>query len=246
MTTNDYGLQETKEAWLKFKEVRDRFEKATWELRIRYVRFAYEHGSNKNADAFKVRESMHMQALNPEDFEGDMLFMDKDSIFGVEYHQVPANYFADPDKWEADFLVQQEEEKRKRLRHTLRLETRRLRASSTNLAEIVKPEELLAGKTIANDLNVLKTLRDILVREVTEAGGKEEIETVVTMVALTTKAGKDDIQTALVYAEDEKDLFVHGITVYTPEEYSYYFEQEEEDDNDEEKDDKSNKSNFGS
>lgn len=239
-TAPDYGLQETKEAWLKFKEARDRFEKATWELRIRYVNFAYKHGSNKNADAFKVRESMHMQALNPEDFEGDMLFMDKDSIFGVEYHQVPADYFADPDKWEADFLVQQEEEKRKRLRHTLRLETRRLKASSKNLEDIVNPEELLVGKTIANDLSVLKTLRDILVREVTEAGGKEEIETVVTMVGLTTKANKDDIQTALVYAEDEKDLFVNGITVYTPDEYSYYFEQTDEDDEDGEETDDSN------
>lgn len=233
-TAPDYGLQETKEAWLKFKEARDRFEKATWELRIRYVKFAYKHGSNKNADAFKIRESMHMQTLNPKDFEGDILFMDKDSIFGVEYHQVPADYFADPDKWEADFLVQQQEEKRKRLRHTLRMETRRLKASSANLAELVKPEELLAGKTIADDLTVLNTLRDILVREVTEAGGKEEIETVVTMVGLTTKAGKDDIQTALVYAESEKDLFVNGINVYTPEEYSYYFEQEDAEDDENE------------
>lgn len=227
-TAPDYGLQEAKDAWLAFKEARDRFEKATWELRIRYVNFAYKHGSNKNADAFKIREGMHMQALNPEDFEGDILFMDKDSIFGVEYHQVPAGYFADPDKWEADFILQQEEEKRKRLRHTLRLETRRLKASSANLAEMVKPEELLAGKRIADDLTVLKTLRDILVREVTEAGGKEEIETVVTMVGLTTKASKDDIQTALVYAEDEKDLFVNGIAVYTPEEYDYCFGDDED------------------
>jgi hypothetical protein len=225
MTPDDYGLQETKNAWLVFKEARDRFEKATWELRIRYVKFAYKHGSNKNADAFKIRESMHLQALNPEDFEEDMLFMDRDSIFGVEYHQVPADYFADPDKWEAEFLLQQEEEKRKRLRHTLRLETRRLKASSRNLAEIASPAESLIGKSIAEDLSVLKTLRDFLVREVTEAGGKEEIETVVTMVALTSKASKDDIQTALVYAEDEKDLFVRGIEVYTPEEYSYLFEQ---------------------
>lgn len=223
MTTNDYGLQEVKDAWLVFKEARDRFEKATWELRIRYVKFAYKHGSNKNADAFKIREEMHMQALNPEDFEGDILFMDKDSIFGVEYHQVPADYFSDPDKWEADFLVKQEEEKRIRLRRSLRMESRRLQASANQLAEVSSPAESLLGKTIADDPSVLHTLRDILVREVTEAGGKEELKLAVKMVGLATKAGKEDIHTALVYAEHEKDLFVHGTDIYTPEEYDYCF-----------------------
>lgn len=232
MTSNDYGLQEAKDAWLVFKEARDRFEKATYDLRLRYVRFAYNNGTNKNADAFKIRENMHLQALNPEDFE-NLLFMDKDSIFGVEYHQVPADYFADPDKWEADFLVKQQEDKRIRLRNTIRMETRRLQASADRLAEVMSPAESLLGKRIADDLSVMKILRDVLIREVTEAGGKEEIQLALKMVALTTKAGEEDIKTALVYAEDEKNLFVHGTEIYTPEEYDYYF-GEDEDSEDEE------------
>lgn len=229
MTPNDYGLQEAKDAWMVFKEARDRFEKATYELRIRYARFAYKHSASKNADAFKVNEDMHLQALNPEDFAGHLLFMDKDSIFGVQYHQAPADYFADPDKWEADFLLGKEEEERVKLRRMIRMENDRLQGSIDRMKKTVKPEETLLGQSIQDDLSVLHKLKDYLVREVAEAGGKSEVSKAVDMVVLTTLASKDDVQTALVYAEDEKALIVHDTKVYTPEEHDMWFGEDEDD-----------------
>lgn len=234
MTTNDYGLQEAKDAWLKFKEARDRFEEATWELRIRYVNFAYTHSASKNSNEFKITKDMHLQALNPEDFEEYLLFMDKDSIFGVQYHQAPADYFADPDKWEADFLVRKEEEKRVQLRRRIRMENQRVQGAIDDLSKSLNPEEIMVGKHIQDDLSVLHKLKDYLVREVTEDNGKAEIENAVKMVVLITGASKDDVQTSLVFAEDTRELIVYGTKVYTPEGYELWVGDDDEEDVNEE------------
>lgn len=232
MTTNDYGLWEAKNAWFVFKEARDRFEESTKELRIRYARFAYKHGTSKNSNEFKVTEEMHLQALNPADFEGNLLFMDRDSIFGVQYHQVPVEYLADPDKWEAEFHLRKEEEERVKLRRMIRMENDRLQGSIERMKKTVKPEETLLGQSIQDDLSVLHKLKDYLVREVTEANGKSEISKAVDMVVLATLASKDDVQTALVYAESQKELIVHGTKVYTPEGYELWIGDNDEYDSD--------------
>lgn len=234
METPDFGLQKMKEAWLVFQEARDEFEKNTFELRKRYVRFAFAHKKGKSND-FKFTPEQHLDALNPKDFDDMLLFLDKDSIFGNEYHQVPVAYLADPDKWEADFFVEEEERKRVDARRAYRMELQRIKSTRNQIVKSSDPETSLrnADFTSADSLDSYLKLKDLLIKEVTEAGGKEEIENAVTIVALVAQVPVDYVQTALVLAEERKELFVKDIEVYTPEEYDFYFGEKDDSDEDE-------------
>lgn len=234
METLDFGLQKMKEAWLVFQEARDEFEKNTFELRKRYVRFAFAHKKGKSND-FKFTAEQHLDALNPKDFDDMLLFLDKDSIFGSEYHQVPVAYLADPDKWEADFFVEEEERKRVDARRAYRMELQRLKSTRAQITKSGDPDASLrnADFTSADSLESYVKLKDLLIKEVTEAGGKEAIDNAVSIVALVAQVPEDYVHTALVLAEERKELFVKDIEVYTPEEYDFYFGEKDNGDEDE-------------
>lgn len=226
MTENDYGLAEAKKAWLTFQSARDKFEAATLELRKRYVMFIGKNGYREDASNYKVRENMHLEALTPESFEGKLLFLDRDSIFGPEYHYVPADYFADPDKWESDYVESIVEAKAKEKRQAIRMQESRLKASK----EQYKKEFPAVIPAQARDLGVgpgvkhLENVVSLLVREVIESGGETSIYSLRGIVSLISNYSEDDINTALVLAEGNKKLIVRGTSVRTP----YYDSDDDE------------------
>lgn len=232
METNDYGLEAMKEAWKGFQEARDKFEKETYELRKRYVLFAYKNAVRGRSNDFKLTDTQHISVLNPQDFDDMLLFLDKDSIFGNEYHQVPVAYLTDPDKWEADYFVQEAERKRVDARRAARNEMIRLRATKEQIAKTRNPEESLrkADLTSPDSFDSYLRLKDLLVKEVAEAGDREEIQIAVDMVSITAEVPKDYVHTALVLAEERKELFVRDTKVYTPAGFDLWFGEEDEDD----------------
>lgn len=234
METNDYGLAAMKDAWKGFQEARDKFEKETYELRKRYVLFAFKNSVRGRSSDFKLTDTQHLSVLNPQDFEDMLLFLDKDSIFGNEYHQVPVAYLADPDKWEADYFMQEAERKRVDARRSARNEMIRLQATKQKLSKIRNPEESLrkADLTSPDSLDSYLRLKDLLVKEVAEAGDREEIQIAVDMVSITAEVAKDYVHTALVLAEERKELFIRDTQVYTPAGFELWFGDADEEDED--------------
>jgi hypothetical protein len=231
METNDYGLAAMKDAWKAFQEARDKFEKDTYELRKRYVLFAFKNSVRGRSNDFKLTDTQHISVLNPEDFEDMLLFLDKDSIFGNEYHQVPVAYLADPDKWEADYFVQEAERKRVDTRRTVRNEMSRLQVARKKIVDTRNPEESLRNADLLSpdSLDSYLRLKDLLVKEVAEAGDREDIRIAVDMVSLTADIPQDYVHTALVLAEERKELFVRDTMVYTPAGIDLWFGDEDED-----------------
>lgn len=217
MTTNDYGLADAKAAWLKFQEARDKFENATLELRKRYVIFIGKNGYREDASRFKVREDMHLEALTVEAFEGKLLFLDRDSIFGPEYHYVPADYFADPDKWEADYLESVKEMKAQEQRNTIRMQESRLKALKKQYSKEYPagPKERAQDLDVASAVKHLDDVKALILQEINECGGECEISSLRSIVGLISNYSEDDINTALVFAERDREVVLRGTSVRT-------------------------------
>lgn len=238
METNDYGLGAMKDAWKVFQEARDKFEKETYELRKRYVLFAFKNSVRGRSNDFKLTDTQHISVLNPQDFDDMLLFLDKDSIFGNEYHQVPVAYLADPDKWEADYFVQEAERKRVDARRSARNEMIRLQTTKKTIAKNRNPEESLRGADLLSpdSFDSYLRLKDLLVKEVAEAGDREEVQIAVEMVSITADVPKDYVHTALVLAEERHELFVRDTKVYTTAGFDLWFGDEDADDGQEDYD----------
>lgn len=226
MSENKVSLEDVKSAWLDYQNVRDAFEAQTFELRKRYVRFMTENFFVPKGYQWKINPALHLDVLNPEDFDNDLRFIDKDSIFGVEFHTFPPAYLDDPDKWEAERLAQVHKDKAIAARRELRMKSARMRYMEeelhTTLAEPHRYSKDYDNIHSEEWQSYIQEVKGLIIRELTESGGRSTQPEIVRMLSLAYHVHEDHALIALVMAEQSREVRSYDNWFCLPEEHPDY------------------------
>lgn len=232
MTQQNTSIEDVKAAWLEFQKVRDAFEEQTYELRRRYVNFMEQNFFVPKGYQWKVTPDLHLDVLNPEDFDKDLLFVDRDSIFGIEHHRFPAAYLDDPDKWEADRLAQVSKDRAKDARRELRMKHARMKYMEEEMTtKHSEPHTYPHEDNISSDewQAYIQEVKSLILREIDESGGRSTQPEIVRMLELAYHVKKDHILTALVIAEKNREVVGYENYLYLPEMHPEYEYPEDDD-----------------
>lgn len=231
MTEQITSIDDVKAKWLEFQKVRDSFESQTYELRKRYVNFMHQHFLVPKGYNWKVTPELHLEVLNPEDFDKDLLFVDRDSIFGIEHHRFPVGYLENPDKWEADRLAQVQTDRAKDARREMRLKMQRMQYMREELySKNSEPYPYYEEDNVHSEewQAYIQTVKDLILRELDEANGRTTQPNLVEMLHLAYHVKKDHVLMALLLAEQDREVIRENLNLYLPESHPDYEYPEED------------------
>lgn len=231
MTEQNTSINDVKAAWLEFQKVRDAFEEQTYELRQRYVNFMSQYFLVPKGYQWKVTPGLHLEVLNPEDFDKDLLFVDRDSIFGIEHHRFPAGYLEDPDKWEADRLVQIQTDRAKNARREMRLKMQRMRYMEEELySKNAESYAYYDEDNIHSDewQAHIQKVKELILRELDESNGRSTQPDLIKMLHLAYHVKDDHVLIALTLAEKDREVIRENLDIYLPESHPDYEYPEED------------------
>lgn len=225
MSEEKVFIEDVKAAWLEYQKVRDVFEEQTYELRKRYVNFMTSNFFVPKGYQWKINPSLHLDVLNPEDFDKDLRFVDKDSIFGVEFHHFPVGYLEDPDEWEAERMMKVHTEKALNARRELRLKSARMAHMEEELrTTLAEPHPYFHEDSVHSDewQDYMKEVKQLILRELSESGGRATQSEIVRMLGLAYHVSERHALDALLMAEMAREVVQHEKWYYLPEEHPDY------------------------